>query len=305
MTMCRIARITAFLFFLLMLADLAAAERAVGPDFLLIQPHARTAAMGNAFTGVADDASALIFNAAGIPKIEKNTISFTHFSSFADTNYESVMAVFPQAPWGFGGAVLYDYTMDFTAIDTAGQETGQVNNFDFVISLSAGYELFRGFSAGISAKYFRSVLMDYSKDGFAMDAGVLWRVMEHPDVYIGVALQNLGTQSAYEEERDDLPLIMKAGVGVKHKVNDLIKFTAAADIGRILVNKYTPDVGAGVELCFNNAYFINVGFGLKQEGDTISVGGGFMPLETLRISYAFQPFENLGATHRISLDLYY
>jgi hypothetical protein len=302
-------RALALLFFyfivLIIMPPAACAEKAVGPDFLLIQPHARTAAMGNAFTGVADDSNAVLFNPAGIALQNKNSVSMTHYSSFADTNYEYLMFASPQGRWGFGGGALFDYTSDFTEINTAGQENGQVNNYDFMLAGSFAYLILPGFSAGISAKYFKSELLNFSKDGYAFDFGLLVKLTECPDIYAGMVLQNLGDQTAYEQEKDDLPLLFRAGIGLKHKINDALKITAAADLGRVLLNKYLPDLGAGTELCLYNMYFLSAGFGFKQEGDSFSFGAGFMPVETLKLAYAFQPFENLGATHRISLDVFF
>jgi hypothetical protein len=156
----------------------------------------------------------------------------------------------------------------------------------------------------MSVKYFRSTLLTYSKDGFAADFGVLCRVMECPDIYIGVALLNLGTQTAYETEADLLPLEVKLGLGLKYKINEIMSIAAAADIGGVMANKYIPDLGGGVEMCFYSIFYASAGFGLKQEGDNVSLGAGIMPLQNMKISYAFQPFEHLGITHRISLDLY-
>lgn len=280
------------------------AEKAVGPDFLLIQPHARTAAIGNAFTGLADDSNAVIFNPAGLPLITKTILSLTHFSSFGDTNYEYSAFVFPQGNWGAGGSILYDYTMDFPNIDKTGQNIGYVSNYDFALTAAFGCMILPGFSAGAGVKYFRSELSKYSKNGCAFDFGLMITLMEKPEVRIGCTLLNLGSQTAYEKKKTDLPLMAKAGVSLKYTFNEFVGITASSDIGGIIVNTYTPDISGGVELCIYKIYFLSAGFGFRQDGDTLSFGAGFKPMEEFRISYAFQPFELLGATHRISLDAF-
>jgi hypothetical protein len=291
------------IFFILFIYALLPAENAVGPDFLLVEPDARTAAMGNAFTGIADDSNAVLFNPAGIPSIRNSIISFTHFASFADTNYEYMSFVYPYKPWGLGGSLLFDYTMNFPEIDASGSETGQVNNYDMLATLAVGYEIVPGFSAGAAVKYFKSTLLNYTRDGFAFSLGALWKLTESPDLYIGFTIQNIGGQTAYESVTDELPANLTVGLGLKHKINDIMKITAAADIGRVIVNKYFPDIGAGAEVGFYDIVFMSAGFGLKQEGDTVSFGIGIRAMDSLRISYAFQPYENLGATHRLSLDV--
>ena len=277
------------------------AENAVGPDFLFVQPHARTAAMNNSFTGVADDANAVIFNPAGLPWLEKNSVSLTHYSSFADTNYENIMFACPQKGWGFGGRVLADYTSNFSEISMTGEDKGQVANYDLLFAGSFGFAIMPGFSAGATAKYFTSTLLNYTKSGYALDMGLLFGVS--PEVNIGFTLENLGSQGAYEQVADALPLKLTAGVGYKHKVNEVIGLVAAADFSRVMINKYQPDITAGAELSFYNRLFISAGFGIKQDGDNFTLGGGIMPFDFARLYYAYQPFENLGATHRMSLDV--
>lgn len=301
-----IARISAAIFLFVLIAGAAYAENAVGPDFLLIRPHARTAAIGNAFTGLADDANAVIFNPAGIPSITGTAVSFTHFMSFADTNYEYIMFASTRGNWGYGGSVMLDYTLDFPDVNESGVETGQVNNYDFMLSAAAGIKILPGFSAGAGVKYFKSGLLNYVKEGFAADFGVLFRVMECPDIFFGITLLNLGWQNAFETEADSLPLEFKTGIGLKHKITDEISITAAADIGKIMVveKKINPDIGAGVEVCLYDLFTVSGGFGLKRDGDGFSLGAGFMPVKSVKIYYAFQPFEYLGFTHRISLDLF-
>lgn len=296
-------RLGLLIFFIIYMPPFLMADTSVGPDFLLVEPDARTAAMGNAFTAIADDANAVLFNPAGIPAIRTSMLSFTHYASFADTNYEYLSFVYPYKPWGIGGSLLYDYTMNFPEIDPTGRETGQVNNYDLLASIAAGYTIVPGLSAGAAIKYFKSTLLNYTRDGFAFGLGALWKFKDDPDIYIGCTLQNLGAPTAYESVTDDLPALLTVGLGLKHKFSDIINITADADMGRMLLNKYFPDIGAGAELGFYNMVFISAGFGIKQEGDTISLGAGIRALESLKIWYAFQPFENLGATHRLSLDI--
>jgi hypothetical protein len=292
------------LFFSAFFFVLLRAEKAVGPDFLLIQPHARTAAMGNAFTGLADDSNAVLFNPAGMPLIKKPMLSFTHFSSFGDTNFEYTAYAYPGGDWGAGGSVLYDYTTGFSNIDKTGQDIGDTHNYDLAFTGTFGCVILPGITAGISAKYFRSELLNYSKNGYAFDFGIMFRLMEQPDTHLGCALLNSGSQTAYEKQSTALPLTAKTGISVKYAFNESAGITAAFDIGRIIVNDDLLDISGGIEVCLYRIYFISAGFGFKMDGDTFSLGAGFKPVETLRISYAFQPFEYFGATHRISLDVF-
>src|SRR5437773_12369931 len=61
-------------------------------QFLKIGVGARAAAMGGAFVGVADDATALFWNAAGIARIDsdKSELSLNHASWPAELSFDRV-----------------------------------------------------------------------------------------------------------------------------------------------------------------------------------------------------------------------
>jgi len=275
----------------------------VGGDFLLASPHARTAALNNSFAAVADDSNAVLFNPACLTEAGLIDISFTHFSSFADTNYEYISAVYPSGKWAFGGSVLVDYTYDFTWIKE-GEDMGNVNNYDFLATGAFGYKVLPELSAGACVKFFNSRLLAYSKIGFAVDAGILIKVSENPGVFIGCVLQNMGLQTAYETSADILPVNLKLGAGIKFKPADFCSVLADVDVNRVISENETADIGAGVELGFYEIVYVSAGFGFKHTGDNISLGAGIRPVPQVKVTYAFQPFDSLGFAHRISLDLF-
>ncbi|MBK7369011.1 MAG: UPF0164 family protein [Candidatus Eisenbacteria bacterium] len=75
-------------------------------QFLKIGVGARAAAMGGAFVAVADDATALYYNAAGIARIdaEKSEISLNHANWPAELSFDQVGYVFhvKKIPGAFG-----------------------------------------------------------------------------------------------------------------------------------------------------------------------------------------------------------
>src|SRR2546422_3736959 len=75
-------------------------------QFLKIGVGARACAMGGAFVGVADDASALFWNAAGIARIDpdKSELSINHASWPAELNFDQIGYVFhvKRIPGAFG-----------------------------------------------------------------------------------------------------------------------------------------------------------------------------------------------------------
>jgi len=298
------AAIVIVLFSVAINLNLRAAE-STGADFLLAEPDARTAALSGAFCAVADDANAVLYNPAGLVLPAQNIISLTHFSSFADTNYEYITAVVPHGSLAFGASAMYDYTADFSWIGADGENKGNVQNGDFLLTGAAGYKILPGISAGACIKYFRSTILDYSKAGIALDFGGLAKIGKNPDMYFGIALQNIGSQTAYETLSEPLPVNLKTGVSVRFNITDYCRVIADLDINKIETINEPPDIGAGAELCFFNIFCLEAGYGVKQDGNNVSLGAGIFLMRAARISYAFQPVSDLGINNRISADIFF
>jgi hypothetical protein len=75
-------------------------------QFLKIGVGARAAAMGGAFVGVADDATAMFWNAAGIARIDpdKSELSLNHANWPAELSFDQIGYVFhiKRIPGAFG-----------------------------------------------------------------------------------------------------------------------------------------------------------------------------------------------------------
>ncbi|HVO32500.1 MAG TPA: UPF0164 family protein, partial [Elusimicrobiota bacterium] len=82
-------------------APLQATSTGGQPDeFLSYGAGARSLAMGAAFVGVADDASATYWNPAGLSQITRKEISLMQATLFADTTYDFYSLVFPSKKGG-------------------------------------------------------------------------------------------------------------------------------------------------------------------------------------------------------------
>src|SRR4030065_1095672 len=66
-----------------------------GAKFLQIGISAGAVAMGEAFLGIADDASAIYYNPAGLTWVQGKQAMFTHISYPADIRFEFGSFVFP------------------------------------------------------------------------------------------------------------------------------------------------------------------------------------------------------------------
>src|SRR5262249_47352684 len=92
-----------------------------GAAFLKIGPGARPAAMGEAFTGVADDIHAIYYNPAGLALLKKPELTAMHMQWFQSINYEFAAFAYPTekyGTWGFAVSDLHTDNIDRRTDDT-------------------------------------------------------------------------------------------------------------------------------------------------------------------------------------------
>ncbi len=274
---------------------------AVSPAFLIVNPDAKTAAMGNAYAALADSNNSVIFNPAGLFSIKNTEVFFSHFISFADTNYDYVSFLLPL---DHGKATAFSlfchYTTSFKEYNELGDIVGNIDYYEIEGIASYSQNILNSISAGGNLKVFTSRLSAYSKNGICVDAGIKIKIATSPDAYIGLVLQNLGTQSAYIETVDNLPANLKAGIGFKFPLNNNVKTTLQIDVNKLLLETGQISMGAGLEFAINNTLYPRLGCIFENGNNNITGGVGFV-WETIEVSYAIVPYDALGLTHRLSL----
>src|SRR4030095_805692 len=151
-------------------------------QFLKIGVGARASAMGGAFVAVADDASALYWNCAGISRIDpdKSELSLNHAQWVSDLQFEQIGYVFhvKKIPGAFGVAARA-LTMDPMVETTAFQPdptVGTGRTFDagmMALGVTYARSFTDKFSAGLTANMIHTGLADLSQQTFAIDLGTL------------------------------------------------------------------------------------------------------------------------------------
>ena len=169
-----------------------------GAQFLKIGTGARAVGMGEAFVAVADDASTIWWNPAGVARITQNgesRMTFNHSTWPADISHQFVGYAFTygQLPgaWAVSATVLQMDPIPFRDPYNP-QGTGQ--NFDagsFNLAVTWARNLIDRFAFGLSAKYVHEGLESENADGFVVDFGTIY-FTDFRTIRIGMAIQSLG-----------------------------------------------------------------------------------------------------------------
>lgn len=184
-------------------AGAAAAQSKVGTSmgqFLLIEPSARFAAMGNAGATAHDEVLAAYYNAAGIAYLDRYAAQFTHALWYADIAYDHAAVAIPLGG-NRGNLELSLTSLDSGDIDVrtvqAPLGTGERYHVsDVSFALGYGRRLTPLFSLGVQAHYVQETVWNESARTVALSAGTLYRLGDQ-GLEIGSSLNYFGTGASY------------------------------------------------------------------------------------------------------------
>lgn len=190
--------------------------------FLDIPVGARPAALGSAYTALADDAYAPVWNPAGLGLLTNTQLAAQHLSYLESIHYEFLSFVKPlrtanSCPslkscmnMALGGSVQYLGSGDITGLDRNGNPTGDFSSHYAAYSLAFGLGFNEKWSVGATGKVIDAELSDVGAQAFAADVGGLYRLRK--DLTVAGSLTNLGTELKFLEESGPLPLAFRAGM---------------------------------------------------------------------------------------------
>ncbi len=273
-----------------------------GAVFLKLAPGARPAAMGEAYTPLADDIYSIYFNPAGLNYIAENEISFMHSFWFQKINY-SYLAYARPLPFlkGKGGAsITYVNAGSIERITSAGESEGYFSPYDLALSFSYARRIW-GIDSGLSFKYIYQNIYDDSASAFACDLGLRRRIPEK-NLEFGASISNLGSSIKINEHSHSLPILFRFGCGynVSDNLTAVVQATIPAD------NKAIIHAGAEYIWKKGSHFPVSLRCGYKTNSalDSLSAFSfGFgLKRDNLSFDYATNPYGKLGLSHRISLS---
>jgi len=265
-------------------------------------------AMGGAFTGLADDESALYYNPAGAASIRTKAFAASYVNYFADVNSGYLAFLYPLGENQTAGVALNYFNYGtFIGLDSSGNSIGNFTPGDLAFQATYSRKFKAGVSVGASARIIYEKIQDYSSSAIGFDFGVLYSI-RNGRASFGAAVQNAGFQVSkfYGGVREDLPTVFKAGAAF-HPVG--LPVVAALDFGIPTDNNIF--VSGGIEYLNLKPVLLRIGYtsfgqnfkaGLDSGKDNLAgFSGGFGALvRKFQIDYAFLPYSTLGSAHRFS-----
>src|SRR4030067_1652228 len=188
-----------------LLLSMATESRPAGTksyQFLKIGTSARSAAMGGAFTAVADDEAALYYNPAGIANFKQPAIIATYANYLTDIQSGFLGYLRPLLSNSvIGASVTYFTYGDIPETDRFGTRLGTFGSRDLAFNLSYALSVDSQFNVGATGKVVYEKIQDFYGYGIALDLGGLYALSDRRNK-IGGGVQNLGPGvKVHREER--------------------------------------------------------------------------------------------------------
>ncbi|NQU05082.1 MAG: PorV/PorQ family protein, partial [Calditrichaeota bacterium] len=180
-----------------------------GVQFLKVGVGTRAVGMGEAFTAVADDASALYYNPGGLIQLTMPEATFTLIDYPAGLKFVFIGGVVPMPL--MSGVVGVQVTSLFTddMIETTPEMPyGTGRSFtasDLALGMSYCQRLTDKFSVGGSFKYLNERLADVSANGWSVDVGTFYTT-GWKKINIGMVIQHFGPDMDFENSPFPLPM---------------------------------------------------------------------------------------------------
>lgn len=267
--------------------------------------------MGSAVVAVDQCSASLLWNPAGLSKMDCKEIAVHHNSGLGGTLQEIFVFGMPLGEvkeegkggsmGGIAASIGYVNYGSFTGADALGQETGSYSAGDYSMSVGWGKEIFRNVSGGFALKGNRSAFGGQSYNTLSTDLGVLWNATDKLD--LGASYSNFGTKVGGAGLTSGLRL------GAGYKVDKKWLLAASSE----LQNKAMKRLQLGTEYLIGNVdekanvLALRGGYQLSFPNRELGMlaglswGLGYTLTKAIALDYAMLPSGDLGIGHRLSL----
>lgn len=275
---------------------------------------ARSIGLGGAFTAIADDATATVWNPAGLGA-GQDSLNFSTQRLSLDRTHNFFAVTKSAGSGALGLAVTNAGVSGIAQYDANERYGGEFNYSANAYSLSYGHG-FGNFNLGLSAR----MLMDNfgaegveNQSGFGgVDVGLMGHALaidvgeeEVPTFHYGIVAKYLGASLG----DDTVPMVINVGVAYDLYMGNVVTFAADLEHETVTLDESTTGIRLGAEytiVTYKSTAFSLRG-GVRATRDVQNLFGGFgVNIGGLQIDYAIQDgmaseINGVGTTHFASL----
>ncbi|MBI5199959.1 MAG: PorV/PorQ family protein [Elusimicrobia bacterium] len=272
---------------------------AEGASFLDIPVGGRPAALGSAYSSLAADSYAPIWNPAGLGALSQGEASLMHLSYLEAMSYESVSVAVPvqKLGGGLGASLQYFRAGSTPGTDAGGNGSGDFTGYYMAAGLGYGRSVGKRLALGAVGRLITAQIAGVGASALAADVGAMGRVGSR--LRVSAVAANLGSGLRFLQESDPLPSQLRLGGAI-----DVVPQVTVSLEG-VRAFRSDDSVHAGVEWRANQVFAVRAGY---RSDVTREVGGmAGLTLGTglcwkgYSFDYAWVPLGDLGQSQYLSL----
>ncbi|MFZ4592308.1 MAG: PorV/PorQ family protein, partial [Ignavibacteria bacterium] len=173
-----------------------------GLSFLKLGIGARSIAMGEAYSSLADDGTAFIYNPARMNASENGNVTAMFNKTMLDMTTNYVGAKFRIKKLGIGLGLLKTTVSDIEVRNTPGAPIDKFNADNFSGGISLSYEVYQNLSVGVTGKLIYEKLYIDESSGFGMDFGANYI---YKNLSVAAVINNVGSMNPLRVEKTPMP----------------------------------------------------------------------------------------------------
>jgi len=324
-----IGKLSIIFFFLLSVCFPVDKAGTSAAKFLSIGKGGKAVGMGGAFTAIANDASAMYWNPAGVARFSGNEFYVDHSNWLVDINHNYLGMVMPLSNSFSWGINIISLSMPEMKVRRYGEEnTGETFRAgSYAIGTTWAANLTDRFSIGFNGKYIREFISRSVASGLALDVGTLFNTIYGPT--LGISISNFGPKmqmngadllinvddvsnnskinADLSTEKFNLPLTMRFGISNTHDIGAMKLLWAVDAVSPMDNSEY---VNMGFELEFLEKIYIRGGgktIFMSDREELFTLGGGLklelFSKQSININYAYEAMKYLNDIHTFSISI--
>lgn len=270
-----------------------------GLAFLKLGVGAPSISMGDAYSSLTDDATAVIYNPARLLQGASTNVVIMHSSQMLDLNHNFIAGKFKfSEKFAMGIGFLKTGVDDIEIRNIPGEPEGKFNADFLAISLSAAYKFSNELSVGATGKFLYEKIFVDDASGSAFDIGANY---VKNNLSLSAVITNIGSINGLRREETKLPTAFRVGGGYYHKQGD-IGFRFGLEGFKVL-DGGSFHVNAGGEFGYDDIIFLRTGYQTSYENRGLTAGLGFK-YKNFNVDYAYVPYSlDFGNSNTFSFGI--
>jgi len=275
-----------------------AASGTEGAAFLDIPVGAGPAALGGAYTALATDLYAPVWNPAGLGFLDSTQVGGEHLSYLESIHYEHLGFVTHfKSGTGIGVSAQYLGSGDIPGANLSGAAESNYSSYFGSYNLAFGQSVGERLSLGLTGKLINAKISDVTSTAYAADLGALYKVVDH--VTLAATLTNLGSKLKFLNDDSSLPV--EGHVGAAYAPNS----HWLASLEGVFPKSGPASAHLGLQWQPLELIAIRAGYKTDTTKELsamagMTVGAG-LTLWGQELAYAWVPYGDLGDTQYFSL----